>query len=67
MIDFEYMKSIVGLVNRVDYQNRPAPEDLGSFAEAHDHAEYVHWNDHGAPDWPESYDDPEYAQGQGAQ
>ena len=39
MIDFEYMKSIVELVERVDDQNKPAPMDLGSFAEAHDHAE----------------------------
>ena len=68
MIDFEYMKSIAALVKRVDDQNRPAPMDLGSFAEVHDHADYVRWNDHGAPDWPESYDDwsPEYAQGQDA-
>ena len=50
MIDFEYMKGIVELVKRVDDQNKPAPMDLGSFAEAHDHAEYVQWNDHGAPD-----------------
>ena len=37
MIDLEYMKSIVELVKGVDDQNKPAPMDLGSFAEAHDH------------------------------
>ena len=53
MIDFEYMKNIVELVKRVDDQNRPGPMDLGSFSETHDHAEYVSWNDQGAPEWPE--------------
>ena len=53
MIDFEYMKNIVELVKRVDDQNRPAPMDLGSSSETHDHADYVHWNDQGAPEWPE--------------
>ena len=63
MIDFECMKSIVELVKRVDDQNKPAPMDLGSFAESHDHAEYVQWNDHGAPpDWPEDEWTPEYDQ-----
>ena len=41
--------------------------DLGSFSEVHDHAEYVQWNDQGAPEvWlgPESYETwtPECAQ-----
>ena len=57
MIDFEYMKSVVELVKRVDDQNRPSPMDLGSFAEGHGHAEYVHWNDQGSPELPENYDD----------
>ena len=48
MVDFEYMKGIVELVKRVDDQNWPAPMDLGSFADVHDHAELVHWNDTGA-------------------
>ena len=42
MIDFEYMKSIVELVKRVDDQNRPSFMELGSFSEVHDHVEYVH-------------------------
>jgi hypothetical protein len=62
MIVFGYMKGIVELVKSVDDQNKPAPMDLVSFAEAHDHAEYVQWNDHGAPDWPEDEWAPEYAQ-----
>ena len=53
MTDFEYMKNMVELVKRVDDQNRPSPMDLGSFCEVHDHAEYVSWNDQGAPDWPD--------------
>ena len=53
MTDFEYMKNMVELVKRVDDQNRPSPMDLGSFSEVHDHAEYVSWNDQGAPEWPE--------------
>ena len=63
------MKSIVELVKRVDDQNRPSPLELGSFSEVHDHAEYVHWNDQGSPEWPETYEDwsPECAQGQDAQ
>ena len=43
------MKSVVELVKRVDDQNRPYPMDLGSFAEAQDHTEYVYWSDQGAP------------------
>ena len=69
MIDFEYMKSIVELVKRVDGQNPPSLMDLGSSSEVHDHPEYVHWNDQGSPEWPENYDDcpPDCAQGQDAQ
>ena len=36
MIDFEYMKSIVELVKKVDDQNRPSPMDLGCCSEVHD-------------------------------
>ena len=50
MVDFEYMKSVVEFLKRVDGQNRPSPMDLGSCAEAHDHAEYVYWNDQGLPE-----------------
>ena len=69
MIDFEYMKSIVELVKRVDDQQKPSPMELGSFAEVHDYAEYVHWNDQGSPEWQKSYEDwtPECAQGYEAQ
>ena len=42
IVDFEYMKGIVELVKRVDDQIRLSPMDLGSLAEMHDHAEYVH-------------------------
>ena len=68
MVDFEYMTSIVELVKRVDDQNRPSPMDLGSVAEVHNHAEHVYWNDQGAPEWTEGYDEwsPECAQGQDA-
>ena len=41
MIDFEYMKSIVELVKRVEDQQKQSPMELGSFSEVHDHAEYV--------------------------
>ena len=63
------MKSIVELVKRVDDQQKPSPMELGSFAEVHDHAEYVHWNDQGSPEWPEIYDNwpPECGQGQDTQ
>ena len=63
------MKSIVESVKRVDDQQKPCPMELGSFSEAHDHAEYVQWNDRGIPEWQETYDDwsPECAQGQEAQ
>ena len=53
MTDFEYMKNIVELVKRVDDQNRPSAMDSESFSEVHDHADYVSWNDQGAPEWPE--------------
>ena len=53
LVDFEYTKSMVEAVKRVGDENRPAPMDLGSFAEVHDHAEFVHRRDVGAPDWSE--------------
>ena len=56
MIDFEYMKSIVELVKRIDDQQKPSPMQLGSFSEVHDHAEYVQWNDQGAPEWQDPYE-----------
>ena len=38
--------------------------DLGSCSEVHDHAEYVQWNDQGAPEWQDPYEawTPECAQ-----
>ena len=42
MIEFEYMKSIVELVKRVDDQQKPSPMELGSFAEAHYHTQNMY-------------------------
>ena len=53
LVDFEYMKCMVETVKRVDDANRSTPMDLGSFAEVHDHAEFVRWNDMCAPAWNE--------------
>ena len=64
----ECMKTIAEQVKRVDDQKRLAPINIGSFAEAHDHAELVQWICAGAPDVAE-YDQessPECAQWQHA-
>ena len=65
-VDFGYMKTIVEQAKRFDDQLRPAPMDMGSFAEIRDHADFVQWNASGAPEWAEYEQDwsSECAQGQ---
>ena len=53
-VEFEKMKKIVERQRQMESANKASPMDLSSL-EHHDHAAFVAWNEHGAPEdsWPE--------------